>query len=170
MFKELPAFIDPKRLASQATNLKGVVALAQMSRLRDMLYGIQGEAYIDWLFALDDKSRPIINGRLQAQMTLFCQRCLQPMLYPVDVQVALIVLTEKLDNDDESTGYEPIILNDAQVSLVKLIEDELILAMPIIAKHTTCPSNNYQLDENISENNNIINNPFQALSALKKAN
>jgi uncharacterized protein len=169
MFKELPAFIDPKRLASQGTNLKGVVALAQMSRLGDMLCGIaQGEAKIDWLFALDDKLRTTINGRLQTQMTLLCQRCLQPMLYPVDVQVALIVQTE--EQDDELTGYEPIILNSTQVSLVKLIEDELILAIPIIAKHTTCPSNDYQLDENISENNKIINNPFQVLSILKKGN
>jgi len=165
MFKELPAFIDPKRLAFQGTNLKGAFALAQMSRLGDMLCDIQGEAQIDWLFALDDKQRPTINGRLLAQMTLLCQRCLKPMLYSVDVQVALIVLTE--EQDDEA-GYEPIILNSTQVSLIKLIEDELILAMPIIAKHTTCPSNDYQLDENISEHNNIINNPFQVLSTLKK--
>ena len=170
MFKELPAFIDPKRLASQGTNLKGVVALAQMSRLADMLCGIaQGEAQIDWLFALDDKLRTTINGRLQTQMTLLCQRCLQPMLYPVDVQVALIVQTEEQD-DDELIGYEPIILNSTQVSLVKLIEDELILAIPIIAKHTICPSNDYQLDENISENNKIRNNPFQVLSKLKPGN
>ncbi len=172
MFKELPAFIDPKRLASQGTNLRGVVTLAQMSRLKDMLCDIQGEAQIDWLFALDDKHRPTINGRLLAQITLLCQRCLKPMLYSVDVPVSLLVLTEELDDDDEEPiGYEPIILNSStEVSLIKLIEDELILAIPIIAKHKTCPSNEFQLDENISENNNIINNPFQVLSTLKKGN
>ncbi len=168
MFKELPAFIDPKRLAFQGTHLKGVVALTQMSLLGDMLCDIQGEAQIDWLFALDDKHRPTINGRVHAQITLLCQRCLKPMLYPVDVQVALLVLTEEQDYDDEPVGYEAITLNGTQVSLVKLIEDELILAIPIMAKHTICPSNDYQLDENISENNNIINNHFQVLSTLKK--
>lgn len=169
MFKELPAFIDPKHLAFQGTNLKGVVALAKMSRLKNLLCDTQGKAQIDWLFALDDKHRPTINGRVQAQMALFCQCCLQPMLYPISVQVALLVLTD--EQDDESAGYEPIILNDTKVSLVKLIEDELILAVPIMAKHTTCPSNDYQLlDDNISENNNIINNPFQVLSTLKKGN
>jgi len=46
MLKGLPTYIDPKRLALFGVSVKGRAALAQMSRLRDSLCDVQGEAQI----------------------------------------------------------------------------------------------------------------------------
>ena len=67
--------------------------------------------------------------------------------------------------NDLPVGYESLTLTKIPVSLTTLIEDELILALPIVVKHTDCPSHEFQMCE--TENNNIQNNPFHVLSSLK---
>ncbi|KHD07119.1 hypothetical protein PN36_04790 [Candidatus Thiomargarita nelsonii] len=168
----LPTFIDPKQLAG--TRLKGAVALAQMSRLHESLYDSKGNVKIDWLFGLDDKQRPTIVGRVQAQLSLQCQRCLQAMPWAIDANVALMILKEGQTEDDLPVGYESLTLTKIPVSLTTLIEDELILALPIVVKHTDCPSNEFsqqmresEKSEKSENNNNVQNNPFHVLSSLK---
>ncbi|RKZ90636.1 MAG: hypothetical protein DRR19_09475 [Candidatus Parabeggiatoa sp. nov. 1] len=168
MLKSLPTWIFPKRLALARDNLKGHVALAQMERLHDSLCDVQGDAHIDWSFAMDDKQRPTISGSVHAQLPMLCQRCLQPMLWPVDKRVALVILThEPTENEELPAGYEANTLINTPNSLITLIEDELILALPIVAIHSICPSNEYQLQETLAEDLTFQNNPFYVLSKLK---
>jgi uncharacterized protein len=111
---------------------------------------------------------------MQAQLPLRCQRCLQPMLTEIDTKVALVVLdsepsqnSQNSQNEELPVGYETITLTSTQVSLITLIEDELILALPIVAMHTACPSNECQYVSSIAEDKTLKNNPFQVLSQLK---
>lgn len=170
MLEELPVFIDPKRLSQENGHLKGKFALAQMERLHADLCEIKGNVYIDWSFAFDEHRHPTIQGRVQAQLSMYCQRCLQPMEWAIDAEVALVILAEGQEEEDLPTGYEVLTLTKTPVSLITLIEDELILALPLVAKHAVCPSNEYQLPETFSksEKHNFQPNPFQVLSELKK--
>jgi uncharacterized protein len=161
--------IEPKELALKGCHLKGIVALAQTTRLHDKQCEVQEEAQIDWLFSIDEKQRPTIHGNLYAQLSIQCQRCLQPMPWLIDKKTALIILTNEQDEQDDEeipADYETIILTNTPVSLITLVEDELILALPIIAKHNECPFNEYQLPEHLNES--FKNNPFHVLSAFKK--
>jgi uncharacterized protein len=168
MLKDLPAFIDLKHLALQDYHLKGQVALAQMSRLRDNLCETQGEVHVDWTFTIDKQQRPTITGYLQAQLPMQCQRCLQPMQWPIDTQVALVVLAHGQSEDDLPVGYEALNLTSVPVSLITLVEDELILALPIVAMHTTCPFNEYQVTDSLEKEFTNQHNPFHILAKLKK--
>ncbi|MEK8021990.1 MAG: YceD family protein [Candidatus Parabeggiatoa sp.] len=167
MLKELPTLIEPVGLAFQGKQLKGQVSLMQMSRLHDSLCEVGGEVYIDWLFTTDDKQRPTVIGSVQTLLKMICQRCLQPMQWPIDAKVALIILKNGQTEDELPVGYEALTLTSTQVSLITLIENELILALPIVARHTTCPSNEYQLAENFNKDLTYQNNPFHVLSELK---
>ncbi|EDN67673.1 conserved hypothetical protein [Beggiatoa sp. PS] len=169
MLKELPTFIDPKHLALISSHLTGGVALEQMSRLHDLLCEVTGKVYIDWLFGLDDKQRPIIKGEMKAQVSALCQRCLQPMLIPINTKTALVIFFSEPRQDEQLLpNYESIILTKTPVSLITLVEDEVILALPQIAKHDKCPSNEYQLpDMDSLETKPSKKNPFHVLSKLK---
>lgn len=171
MLKDLPLLIDPTHLAVARSHLNGHVALAHMERLRDSLCDVQGDAHINWLFAMDDKQRSTISGGVQAQLPILCQRCLQPMLWSIDKKVALVILTEEAtENEELPADYEAYTLTSTPVLLRTLIEDELILALPIIARHEACPSNEYQLPEILGEDLTFRNNPFHVLSKLKIEN
>jgi len=168
--KKLPTQIDPKNLGIAGTRLKGPVELAPMSRLHELLHDIQREIHIDWLFGLNDNLRPTIRGRIRAQLIQICQRCLEPMPTEIDIQIALVILThEPSPNDQLPAGFEAITSKSTPVSLTALVEDELIFALPLIPKHTTCPSDDHQLPDSSSPEKDLLveNNPFQILNQLK---
>jgi uncharacterized protein len=160
--------IDPKHLAFQGYHLNERVGLAQLRRLHESLYEFKGEVEIDLQFAVDDQDRPTIVGRVMAHFPLLCQCCLQSMPWSIDASVALMILKDGQTEDDLPEGYDALTLTGTQISLITLIEDELILALPIVPKHSVCPPNEYQVRESELENSNLQkNNPFQVLSTLK---
>jgi len=171
MLEDLPEFIDLAKLAKQNATLKGQVKLEQLTRLQTSLCDTQGEIHIDWALSLDRRYRPIIEGRLTGVLHIECQRCLQPMQWAMNAHVALVVFTEGQTEADIPEGYEALVLTESPTSLKHLVEDEIILALPIMPVHEgDCPSNNYQLSDTAEQDElpEERYNPFQVLEKLKK--
>ncbi|MDM8566934.1 YceD family protein [Candidatus Halobeggiatoa sp. HSG11] len=166
MLETLPKWIHSQHLAVKGRNLKGQVAISELSeRLCDNLCNTDGYVQIDWQFILDDKKRPTISGQVETQLQMLCQRCLIPVVITVNAKVALVVFTEEPSQYEElPPDYETITLPNKPVSLLTLIENELILALPVVAKHEICPSNEFQMQDEAIEQND---NPFSVLSKLK---
>jgi uncharacterized protein len=167
MLNDLPTFIDPAQLAHHHSRLKGHVTLAQMTRVHGSLSDIQGDVFIDWQFDMDRKYRITINGQIQTQLIMLCMRCMQPMPWTIDAKTTLILLNDGQSPDEIPDDYESISLTTTPTSLISLIEDELILALPLVARHTVCPSNEYLFSESITEPLTPPN-PFHILSQLEK--
>ncbi|MDM8569003.1 YceD family protein [Thiotrichales bacterium HSG1] len=142
--------------------------------LCDSLYDTVGHVQINWQFILDDKQRPTISGQVQTQLHMLCHRCLTPVTISINVKVALVVFTEEPSQYEELLpDYEAIVLPNKPVPLSNLIENELILAIPIVAKHEVCPSNEFQMqDEDIEDVEDVdkpSDNPFSMLEKLSKS-
>ncbi len=173
MLETLPKWIDSKRLAVKGHHLKGQVAIPKLSqRLCDILYDTDGYVQIDWKFVLDDKKHPTISGQITTQLKILCQRCLTPAVITVNTKIALVVFNEEPSQYEElPLDYEVIILPNKPVSLLTLIENELILALPIVAKHEICPSNQFEIQDKAIEQDEVIeqdDNPFRVLAKIIK--
>lgn len=162
MLEKLPNFIDAKRFTLQDCHLKGTVDLAEMSRLHDSLYNQDGIVEIDWHFTTDEQHRSIITGNIQTTVNVLCQRCLQVMSLPIETKVALIIL----NNEDQEVpqNYEALILTNPEISLYNMIEDELLLALPIVSYHESCSSNEYTIKK--ADQDDLKENPFKILENL----
>jgi uncharacterized protein len=57
------------------------------------------------------------------------------MRYPVDIELSLALVATEAQADSLPDGYEPLVLDSPMLSLIALVEDELILALPIVALH-----------------------------------
>ncbi|HHB92461.1 MAG TPA: hypothetical protein ENK59_04515 [Thioploca sp.] len=170
MLETLPEWIHSQHLAAKRHNLIGQVAVSKLSqRLCDNLYSRDGYVQINWQFILDNKKRPTIYGQIQAQLQMLCQRCLTPLTNTVNNEVALVIFTEEPSKYEKiPPNFESIILPNKPVSLFMLIENELILALPIVAKHEVCPTNEFQLkDEQTDDFIEQDENPFNVLAKLK---
>jgi uncharacterized protein len=73
---------------------------------------------------------------------LECQRCLSPYLHALDVKARYrIVETEAqadaapVDDDDAD-----VVVGSRQFDLVELIEEEILLSLPLVPKHAVCPA------------------------------
>jgi uncharacterized protein len=147
MSKDLPARVHPLRLAHHGETLAGSVSPTQMPRLASMLYQDCGQndgqndgqnngvAEFELRFGHDDNAQACVLGHIDAALVVLCQRCLEPMSIHVrrEVQLALV------RSDDEAAAlnaeYDPMLVGEEPISLVGLVEDEIILAMPNFSRH-----------------------------------
>ena len=99
-----------------------------------------------------------------------CQRCLAPVDVPLEVDrefrfVADEATAEALDDESE----EDLLAMSREFDLRELIEDELLMALPLVPRHEECPApvQMASSDEDFEEASAEKPNPFAALAALK---
>lgn len=114
--------------------MRGSVSLSAMTRLAGYLHDAEGSVDVELAFGIDEQGIKYAAGRMQTVLRLVCQRCLQSMTYPIDIETRLgLARTEDAARLPE--GYEPLILEDSTVEVARIVEDELILALPIVPAH-----------------------------------
>lgn len=105
-----------------------------------------------------------------AKVPLECQRCLRPVVEEVEVERALrFVASENLAAEQDLESEEDVLALTRSLDLKSLVEDELLLALPIVPRHGVCPQPlqpaNAQAEESEA---NARPNPFAALAVLKR--
>jgi uncharacterized protein len=136
MLPELSQTIDPKALARKGATIEGQYAVGDLHRLCEVLADHSCLVSFRLEFGQDkDKKHCLITGTIEAILKTVCQRCLEEM----ELRIASPVFLGVISNQGEATGLpdgcEPLFLDSDSMALPTLIEDELILAMPISAMH-----------------------------------
>jgi uncharacterized protein len=72
---------------------------------------------------------------LETTVELTCQRCLEPFAQPIAERVELLFVDPGEAGAAIPQDYEPIELDDGRLLPARLIEDELIVAIPFVPKH-----------------------------------
>jgi uncharacterized protein len=144
MSAPLPQSLDPWRAALTGAAFVGSVTLAELPRLAGAVIGVEGPACFDLRFEQDAEGRAVVLGRVTLMARLICQRCLGDSSYPLDVPIAWVLVKSDVDSDDlglaEVPGIpdhlEPLpVVGDAPIHPLALIEDELLLAIPLVPMH-----------------------------------
>lgn len=141
MSKALTQRIDPIVAADKGRTFEGSVDLSSLPRLVTMLADDRGEARF-WLRFMREGRLPVVQGTVAAELLVQCQCCLKPMALAVD-QSFLLGVVESLDAVDTlPDGVEPVLVDGADpgVTVLELIEDELLLALPHVTQHLACES------------------------------
>lgn len=123
------------RMARDGSWRQGEMAISHMPRFAPLLCSDQGVARFELEFGVDSQSRPIVTGRIQAAVTLICQRCLEPMTAELDLKVRLGIVRSEAEAVALPEDREPLQLETEMVSLTALVEDELILGLPAAPRH-----------------------------------
>jgi len=167
----LPDRIDPYRFAETRRILKGRLGVASMRRLVDHLADDTGEVAVDLEFGVDDDGIRYMRGRLQGELVVPCQRCLGEMTLSMDTEVCLGMISDESLVDRLPEPYEPLVVGDEPMYLRDIIEDELILALPVVARHDDgeCAGelSSGPGTEKESEPGEERENPFAELAKLK---
>lgn len=169
--QQLPAQIAPFRLARQGQILSGKLELAKMKRLAEALSENEGEVGVELHFGVDEQGTCYARGHLNTRVKMICQRCMQPVTLPIDSEVALGFVSSDDQARNLGPEYEPCMVGNDPLALAELVEDELILALPIVALHeeSSCAPILEQLqhEAEASDQTQDKPNPFAVLSELK---
>lgn len=155
--------IDSLEFARDAGRISGSIPVAALARLGDMLandsgvldYGIRGER--------DHQGASYLVVEADGEVMLRCQRCLHEMAVPLHVaaRLRLVAPGAPWPEDDLEDDSADAIKADKALALLPLVEDEVLLALPLAPRHEHCEPPAPLRDEQEPS-------PFAALAKLKK--
>lgn len=134
----LPDFLDPVAFAEKNRHVRGEFALSQMDRLADALMVRQGFVTVDLQFGKDGRMS-CIRGCVEASLVLQCQCCLEPLPWVVrsDVNLGVVATVDEALLLPDS--IDPLLVRaGTEVSLIDIVQDELLLGIPVIPQHQDC--------------------------------
>jgi uncharacterized protein len=171
--------LDPRRLdlrgfARGGVLLKGTLAQSALPRFADSLAAADGpSAEVTW--SAEGESRAVKGGQAQIWLhlkaqtlaRLQCQRCLHALVEPLAFERSFLFVAdeaeaERIDEDIE----EDVLVLSKLFDVLQLLEDELIMAVPIVPRHEECPQ---PLPTQAADDfDTSAPNPFAALAALRR--
>lgn len=131
----LPLKVDPFRFADNATQLHGSISVKDMQRLCTSLFSDEGDIDVHLAFGVDEQGIRFMRGHLKTCLKLQCQRCMEPLDYDVIGDFVSGILTSEEEVDGLPERYEPLVVKDATLYIQDVIEDELILDLPLVPMH-----------------------------------
>jgi len=166
MSANVPEMLDAWRMVAARRGVEGRLPLSSLTRLRDSLLDTQGEVRYALDFDRDALQVPYVELRIETELPLQCQRSLERFLLPVQIVQRLGLIREEADEAALPPGYEPLLMpEDGMLQTAELVEDELILAVPVVPVKpgTEAMERDWPVQQAEAESAN----PFAALSALK---
>ena len=128
--------VDVGVLAVQSAGLKREYALARFERLADRLQRTDGSVAVD-LRATRVGDSAGLEGVLVAAPWLLCQRCLEPFQAAIESPVRIAFVSDDAAAEQLPQDVEPVEMDAGRVDLAALVEDELLLALPLVPMHPT---------------------------------
>ena len=170
-----------KAFARDGKRVQGLQSLTFFDRLSDLAWSAEGQnqpdTQVSW--TLTGELVPVTGGEpeiwlhLSAEVSLpmQCQRCMGPVLMEVfSDQSFRFVADEATAEAQDDESEEDLLVLSPELDVWELIEDELIMSVPIVPKHEVCPSSVTLsvADEAFEEALAAKPNPFAALAQLKQ--
>ena len=172
MFTEpLPSTLDARKAAARGISVSGSLALPELTRVGSLLASTKGTVEAQCSFSRDHEKRYVIDVSVRAQVEVVCQRCLEAVPLEVKAENQLAVV---LDDDQAKalpTRLDPLLLGEEPCDLWSLVEDELILNLPIVSYHDTaaCKQTLAEYAPSAPGTDAKQENPFAVLEQLKSS-
>ncbi|MDX1519462.1 MAG: YceD family protein [Gammaproteobacteria bacterium] len=164
MSSDLPQTINPLRLARADALLKGQLNIGEMQRLSALVTDRQGQVDFELNFSQDADGQCYVKGHCATTISMSCQRCFQPISVDIATPTRLIVVLSIEAARDVPEEYEPLLFTGDEIDLINMVEEEILLALPISPRHDTAECH---AAEEIAELRNEKPGPFSVLKDLK---
>ena len=175
-----PAQIEPFKWAEQGFKWSGQLPLSRFVRIsREAVGSIDDQLInIDCKLSMDAYHRIVwLDGHVETKVSVECQRCLNSvgLELVLDFHLALVDDESLIERLDEDADF--IVLGESEATtkgsfdapatadLLSLMEDELLLLMPLSPKHDACEHKHQPAAQEAAEEKR--DNPFDVLAGLK---
>lgn len=180
MSRDFPDWIDVERAAQAGRRFAGGARIEWMPRVADLLdapapddeIGFEISAALDKSSGAGDIVR--LDVWVHGSVPMTCQRTLQRYQQPIDSHSSVAVVASEDQLSALPEDLEPKLVPEGRLKLVELVEDELLLALPLVPRDPdSAPVENAgdrfesaEPDEN-DDGGNKRDNPFAELARLR---
>jgi len=151
--------IDGYAFARAGESVAGKLTLAELPRLADSGC-TSAEVSFSILGGMNARGKPSLVVSAAGRVELTCQRCLEPVSEPIEIESELELSADEVEIATAEDDVDRVLAGEA-MNVAALVEDEILLAMPMAPKHESCRVRS-------DEGSNAKRSPFASLAALKK--
>ena len=163
----VPEHVDAWRMVAARREFEGRIPLAAMTRLRDSLLDPEGDVRYTLAFGTDALKLPYAELHIEAELPLECQSSLRRFVLPLSLVQRLGLIRDEADESALPEEYEALLVEaDGMLKPAELVEDELILALPVVP--VSPDAEVVERDFAPTAEETAQANPFAALAGLKK--
>ena len=157
--------IDSLEFARNAQVLRGKIAVAGLPRLQELLFSTDGMLEYT-LSGFMNQGQSFLHCEVKGVLQLVCQRCLEAFVYPVGVKSDLMLVSDEkvlAEMNEEEDDVVDAILAEPHLDVLALIEEEILLDLPMSPKH---PLDKCKATDDLQRNSRQ-GKAFEALAVLK---
>ena len=131
-----PQLIHPDRLARKPLAFAGTVSPGDLPRLAETLASPGGELNYKVEAGLDPQRRRVVTCIIEGFVFLTCQVTLDTFRHPVSIEDRLVLVEDesRLPPIEEESDQEDYLVADAPLAVLELVEDAVILALPMVPR------------------------------------
>jgi uncharacterized protein len=168
MKDHLPDRLDLYAAAEAGRIIRGRVPLASLARVLPLTASGTGELDVVLELGRDQEGTRYLAGSIKGVLALQCQRCLDPMEYPLNVRFRLGLVQNPDDVQYLADRYEPLIVTPEPAQITEVISDEVLLALPIAPLHEDMGNCREVAADYHASADAQRDNPFAVLEQLKQ--
>ncbi len=156
--------VDPWRFVKEQYSLDKKFTATDFDRLMSSVCRVSDAVHVHLSGYIDEHRLNVLEGRAKVTIEQVCQVCLEPF----EMQLCADFKWILVDSEAAAEAFdEALVVEDKALDLISAIEDELLLSLPLIAKHS---ENDICKGRAVLSNYSEIEkpNPFKMLDVLLK--
>ncbi len=164
MSRDFPDWVNPDKAAAAERVFVGSVTTCKLARLAGLIVeGEPGELRFELRFHLDGQRQSCVDVTVEGEVPMQCQRTLATYRQPISSRSLVGIVGSEQDAEALPEDYEVRLCPDARLELLDLVEEELLLALPLVpvspdSERVSAPPSEHE-----------VQRPFAALAGLKKS-
>lgn len=165
----LPHKVDPFRFAENEIRLEGTLLIKDMHRLAASVNNDTGKVDVKVNFGVDEQGIHFIRGQYVTHLMLQCQRCMEDFGFDMTGHFLLGIVHTEEEADQLPKGYDSIIAKEGELIIQDVVEDELIVGLPIVPMHNLqdCKIKLPLALDSTEEVESEKENPFKVIEILR---
>ena len=165
--KSLPEQLKLFNFAKKEVSFSGQYKISDFRRISEISSNKKDNVRVDLSFYLKNNKTPCVDGIINLDIVLACQRCLDNLSIALEVNFNLAFVRHNQESEELESHYEIYVIEDEELATHDLISDEILLSIPMV------PTHDYDCIKEINEQEIVegkSENPFAILKKIKIAN
>ena len=164
--KSLPDQLKLFNFAKKEISLSGLYQISDFPRITEIASNKKDNVRVELSFYLKNNKTPCVEGIIELDIVLTCQRCLDNLSIALKVNFNLAFVRNDQQSEELDSHYEIYVIEEEELATHDLISDEILLSIPMV------PTHDYDCIKEINEQEIVegkSENPFAILKKIKIA-
>ncbi|MGQ0587341.1 MAG: YceD family protein [Gammaproteobacteria bacterium] len=130
----IPLRVKASQAVSRHEAFSGSLPFGKLPRLAATLAGTDGKLQVELQATRDEEGQDWLHGEIRGRLPLTCQRGLHAFDWDCDVALSLALVASESEERDLLKDSESYLVEDDELPLRDLVEDEVLLALPMMPR------------------------------------